>query len=169
MKWSKNNKKDKSEYNAARKIITDSINEKKNKKKLEKEQYKKEYKELKEKIKLKEQEIKNIKLDYRQLKKEIPKKPKDDWKTKNNELKEKTYTEIENKKDEIYTLRFEFGKKHKTLNWSLKKWAYGVGKEFRRIIWSPPILTIKYLGIVILIVGILSAIFTAILYITKLL
>lgn len=167
MKWK--SKKKNNDFDSAKKIITDSMKKKKQEKKEAKDKIKKEATELKINKKELKLEIKNIKLDYKQSKKEIPKKPKDEYQKLLFDLREKTYVMIEEKKEIIYDLEFNFGKKHNTIIWNLKKWARGVGKEFRRIIWAPPLLTIKYLGIVILIVGILSAIFTAILYITELL
>ncbi len=157
------------DYQKAKQILRESMQKKKSAKKAEKQRLKEEWAALKSKEKEYNEQIKNIKLDYHQKKKEI-KKQKDKAKVRNDiyALRDDTYSQIENIKKLIYDLKFEYGKKNNTLMWNLKKWAFGVGKEFRRVMWSPPLLTIKYLGIIILIVLILSLIFFGVLEITNL-
>ncbi len=158
----------KEEYKNTKRIVKQSWAQKKAMKAAKKKQMDEEWAIIKEKKLAYKKEIKAIKTKYKQDKKELKSTcPKDQYQEKLYELKDNTYDEIEKIKKAIYDLEFEYGKKHNTLIWNLKKWAFGVGKEFRRVIWSPPLLTIKYLGIVILIVLILSLIFFGIFELTN--
>ncbi len=158
----------KEEYKNTRKIIKQSWAQKKAIKAEKKKKLNEEWAVIKEKKLAYKKEIKEIKQNYKIQKKELKKNcSKDEYQEKLYELKDNTYDAIEKIKKIIYDLEFEHGKKHNTLIWNLKKWAFGVGKEFRRVIWSPPLLTIKYLGIVILIVLILSLIFFGIFQLTN--
>ena len=70
--------------------------------------------------------------------------------------------EISVLKNNLNEKKFEYGKKYNTLNWKLRKWFFGIEKEFKRMSWSTPKNTMKYLGIVILIIMILALLFLAI-------
>ncbi len=157
------------EYQRARKAIKESMDKKKAEKDAQKKKLKEEWLAIKNKEKELNIEVKNIKDEYHQKKKSLKKlDDKEKARVELYALKDDTYSKIETIKKQIYDLKFEYGKNNNTLLWNLKKWAFGVGKEFRRVMWSPPLLTIKYLGIIILIVLFLSLIFFGIFEITSL-
>ncbi len=121
-------------------------------------------KKLKTEIKNKKKKIKEIKKQKKQSKINATKEIKDkkELNKRLEEIKENYTEEIIEQKNDIVQLKFDYGKKYNTLTWKLFKWAYGIRKEFNRIIWSPPINTFKYLLIIIIIVLLLSGIFMAI-------
>lgn len=114
--------------------------------------------ELKESIKKQKVEIVNLKNEYKKAAADF--KTKEEFTHEEAELlKLEFYKNRVNMKNNILKEKFEFGAKYKTFSWQYLKWTYGIKKEFNRIVWSNTTNTFKYLGIVVLIIGILALLF----------
>lgn len=114
--------------------------------------------ELKESIKKQKVEIVTLKNEYKKALTEF--KTKDEFNHEEAEaLKLEFYKNRVNIKNNILKEKFEFGGKYKTFSWQCLKWTYGIKKEFNRIVWSNTTNTFKYLGIIVLIIGILALLF----------
>lgn len=151
-----------------------------------KEEQKKAKNELKESVKKQKLEIERLKKEYKTaadkinyfpiLFKEGYKKTVSEFKArkelkhKESEHKELSPEELESLKIDFYKNRvniknnilqekFEYGSKYKTFSWQCLKWTYGIKKEFNRIVWSNTTNTFKYLGIILLIIGLLALLF----------
>lgn len=161
----------KSEFHKIRNEISKNKKKTKEEKKIKKIEQSKEWEKLKKEIILLKKEVKIIKKEYKLEKKKTKHNLKSDKKEQEKQLsilKDKSYYNIWKIYDEINNKKFQLHKKHNTLIWNFKKWMFGIGKEFRRICWSPPLVTIKYLGIVLLIIGLLTLVFTLITYLVNL-
>lgn len=152
------------------KTINEALEKKIKEKEAAKAAFKAERKQRKQVIEDLDKQIKACRSDHHNAMKKLQESVKDktDYHKQQSEAQTLYCEQLVALKNERAQVNFDFGKKHQTLWWKISKWTFGLRKEFRHIIWSHPKNTFKYLGIIILIVGIFAILFFAIDNIIKL-
>lgn len=101
----------------------------------------------------------NQKIARKNFKKENKNLERAEYVKKLNVFNDEYYAQEEKLTYQIKKIAFDSGAKYKTFKWRMLKWVFGIKKEFNRVIWSTPKNTLKFLGIVIVIVLIFSLLF----------